>query len=272
MERFLIAAHEKGASIERSPNNEKTKLVDGTELHIDTLKYFTENKDSFRDEFAKELEGKISQEEFKIFCEVVALEWYDGKRMREEGRCHQLKRSIYDYLCTVANNTLIQSQLIQTTVLPTDVEPLISSDAIAKILTVNDQMIYRHIEEWKMSHPSSDTISTDDIFLRRGLALESELDTSKPYQEWDFINSYSIAFSVPEKFSQMMHGRKPAIVNGELSLFENRVLFFSPFIPGMDVGQLEFGIIPCERLPLIHAQGTHGGILEYIIDPAPFQI
>jgi hypothetical protein len=92
-----------------------------------------------------------------------------------------------------------------------------------------------------------------------------------PYREWDFINSYSIAFSAPEKFSQMMNGRKPAILNGDLAIFDGRMLFFSPFIPGMDVGQLEFGIIPSEKALPIHSQGIHGGILEYIIDPAPFQ-
>ena len=271
MERFLVAAHVDGASIERSPNSEKVKLVDGSELDADVLNYFTQNKDAFRSEFTDELKGRITDEEFRVFCDVVAEEWFDGKRLRQDGRPRRLKRSVYDYLRRVTNSAIQPSQLVQTQDLPTDVEPLITIEAVAAILTINDQMLYRHVEEWKSNHPNSDDLSSDDVFLRRGLALESKLDTNIPYLEWDFLNSYSIAFSAPEKFSQMMDRRTPAIVNGELSLFENRVLFFSPFIPSMDVGQLEFGIIPSEKsLPLI-AQGIHGGILEYIIDPAPFQ-
>jgi len=271
MERFLVAAHMDGVPIERSPNSEKIKLVDGSELDADVLNCFAQNKESFRSEFTEELKSRISDEEFRVFCEVVADEWFDGKRIRQDGRPRRLKRSVCDYLSKLTGNATPPSQFVQTQNLPLDVEPLITVQAVAAILTVNDQMIYRHVEAWKSIHPNSDNLSSDDVFLRRGLALESELDTSIPYREYDFLNSYSIAFSAPEKFSQMMIGRTPAIVNGEISLFQNRVLFFSPFIPGMDVGQLEFGIIPCETSYPLFSQGIHGGIREYIIDPAPFQ-
>jgi hypothetical protein len=271
MERFLVAAHVDGGSIERSPNNEKIKLVDGTELSADALNYFTANKENFRAEFTEDLRGRLSHAEFQVFCEVVAKEWFDGKRLRQEGRSRRLKRSVYDYLRLITSSSAGPSQLVQSLDLPTDVEPLITAEGIAAILTVNDQMIHRHVEQWKQIHPNYDTLSNSDVFLRRGLALDQELDTNVPYREWDFINSYSIAFSAPEKFSQMMNGRKPAILNGDLAIFDGRMLFFSPFIPGMDVGQLEFGIIPSEKALPIHSQGIHGGILEYIIDPAPFQ-
>jgi hypothetical protein len=266
MERFLVAAHVDGAPIGRSPNTEAMKFVDASELEIDLLKYFTENKEAFRDEFTKELENKLPEGVFKIFCEVLAEEWFDGKSKRQDGRCRRLKRSIHDYLCTLTSR---DAQFVQTDDLPADVEPLVAAEDIAAILTVNDQMIYRHVEEWKQNHPNSDSISDSDVFLRRGLAIVGELDTSELYRERDFINSYSIAFSAPEKFSQI---RKltPVLVNGEITLFANRVLFFSPFIPGMDASQLEFGVIPSDRPLPIHYQGSHGGILEYILDPAPF--
>lgn len=272
MERFLVAAHVDGASIERSPNNEKVKLVDGSELNADVLNYFTQNKEAFRSEFTEGLKGRISEEEFQVFCEVVADEWFDGKRLRQDGRCRRLKRSVYNYLSIVTNSAIPINQFLQIKDLPLDVEPLITVESVAAILTVNDQMIHWYVDEWKSKHPNSDSLSSNDVYLRRGLALKCELDTNIPYREWDFLNSYSIAFSAPEKFSQMMYGQMPAIVNGELSLFKNRILFFSPFIPGMEVGQLEFGIIPSERPLPLFAQGNHGGIFEYIIDPAPFQL
>ena len=271
MERFLVAAHTEGTPIARSPNGKGIKLVDGSELDADVLSYFTNNKDDFRSEFCEELKGRIGDEQLGIFCEVVARDWFDGMRLRREGRSRQLKRSVFDYLSMVASGTMTPSQFVKNQDPPMDVEPLITVEAVAAVLTVNDQMIYRHIEGWKRSHPNRDNLTSDDVFLRRGLALDRPLDSSNPYREWDFLNSYSIAFSAPEKFSQMMSGRTPAIVNGELSLFEGRVLFFSPFIPGMDVGQLEFGIIPRERPHPLLFQGIHAGIHEYILDPAPFQ-
>jgi len=115
------------------------------------------------------------------------------------------------------------------------------------------------------------TPEDDDLFLRRGLVLEKPFEAAVPYTEYDFINSYSLALSAPEQFSKAKAGI-PAIVNGELALFTARVLFFSPFLPNMDVGQLEFGIIPSRQPLPLHYQGSHGAILEYILDPAPFQL
>lgn len=271
MERFLVAAHFEDAAIERSPNDQKIKLVDGKELSSDALSYFSNSCEELRLEFKNELCERIGAAAFDDFCTVLAKEWFDGKRLRQEGRARQLKRSVHDYLSTMKPRSSTVESLIQVDDLPTDVEPLISKEAVASILTVNDQMLFRHIEAWKESHPNSDTLSNGGVFLRRGLALEKELDVDAEYREWDFINSYSIAFSAPEKFAQMMKGRTPAIINGELALFEERVLFFSPFIPGMDMGQLEFGIIPSLAPIPVHRQGDHGGILEYILDPAPYQ-
>ncbi|KQO89179.1 hypothetical protein ASF36_23745 [Methylobacterium sp. Leaf90] len=85
------------------------------------------------------------------------------------------------------------------------------------------------------------------------------------YKEWDYINSYSLAFSAPEKFAQMQAGRTPAIINGDFHKFDGRVLFFSPFIRGMVVGQLEVGVIPSANDEFLADQGLHGEMLEYII-------
>ncbi|OAZ93489.1 hypothetical protein [Halomonas sp. G11] len=270
MERFLIAAHEEGASIVRSPNSTKIKMVDGSELEADVLSYFSDGIDEFRKEFSSELLERISCHELDLFCSVIAEEWFDGKRLRENGNPRRLKRSVYDYLSRVSGITK-PAEFIQVRESLSGVEPLISAEAVAAILTVNDQMIYRHVEAWKQQHPNASHLSSNDVFFRRGLALKAPLNTSEPYREWDFINSYSIAFSAPEQFSQMMEGRAPAVVNGDMALFEGRILFFSPFVPGMDIGQLEIGVIPAESPLSVHYQGEHAGIMEYILDPPLFQ-
>jgi hypothetical protein len=81
------------------------------------------------------------------------------------------------------------------------VAPLLTAHEVAIIISVNDQMLYRHIEEWKTRHPNALSFGGNQVFLRRGLALEREINTQQLYREWDFINSYSLAFSAPEKFA-----------------------------------------------------------------------
>ncbi|MEI4970015.1 hypothetical protein [Aeromonas caviae] len=271
MTRFIDAIHHDEPVIERSSNVKGTKFIDNSEWSTDALSYFINNKDSLRKEFTSELLRKIDKAEIDLFCEVVAKEWFDGAKERNTGRPNNLKSSVYSYLSMIYGEKYASS-CIQKINLPNNAKPLISNDAIASILTVNDQMLYKHIEEWKSRHPNSDKISDDDIFLRRGVSLTSPINTNKKYIEYDFISSYSLAISAPEKFSQNVKNCKPAIINGELSLFKGRVLFFSPFILDMDVLQLELGVIPSEKPINIHFQGEHSGILEYILDPAPHQI
>jgi hypothetical protein len=269
MERFLVAIHEEGVPVTRSTNDGKIKLVDNSELVDDVLCYFSENTDHFRAQFAEDLKGKIGPYEFDLFCSTIATEWFDGKRLREEGNSQKLKRSVLEYISKVSGTASVEN-FVQVNNALDGITPLVAPETIAAILTVNDRLVSHHIEKWKEAHPRNNEFSNDDIYLRRGLALSSLLDTSEPYREWDFINSYSIALSAPEKFSQMALGKIPAMINGDLGLFRGRILFFSPFIPNMDVGQLEFGIIPSEKPLPIGYQGCHAGIHEYLIDPPDY--
>ena len=58
----------------------------------------------------------------------------------------------------------------------------------------------------------------------------------------------------------------PAILNTNLANLRDRILFFSPFIKNMPIGQFELGIIPHWWTLRISKQGTHGGIDEYLLD------
>lgn len=269
MERLVAAALVPGSPIQRCGPQRGFKYVEATELEADCLTYFVDNKAALADEFIEELVDYYpeGQDDFHTFCQVVSEEWFDGKSRRTNGRCRQLKRSVLDYLVTTCN--VSWRQLIYGPEDPTDVEPLISRESLEAILKVNGWMLHHHIENWKQSRPDNRSISDNDLYLRRGLSLEQAFDPTRPYVEYDFINSYSIAFTVSEKFAQN-DGKIAAIVNGELTLFTGRVLFFSPFIPNMDASQLEFGVVPsCRPLPL-YSKGDHGGILEYLLDPPSF--
>lgn len=269
--RFIDAIHNDEPIIERSKNNKGIKEIDNSELITDALNYFIKNKSALSNEFISELSRKVSKDEIDLFCKVVAEDWFDGMKKRNSGRPHNLKSSVYSYINTIYGETCASS-CVQKDELPNKVPPLISDNAIASILTVNNQMLYKHIEEWKNQHPKGDQINSDDIFIRRGISLTTPINEGDKYLELDYISSYSLAISAPEKFSQNSTHGSPAIINGELSLFTERVLFFSPFIPNMDPLQLEFGIIPSEKPLEIHDQGEHGGIREYILEPAQYQI
>jgi hypothetical protein len=268
MERFLDAIHEEGAEIARSLNSRGIKLVDGSEIEADSLDYFFDNKADMEHEFYSELMSKVGQNKADWFCEVIANDWYDGKGARNGPGVQSLKLSVKRYLECILSGRDITSIVINDAV-NSSASLFLDERDIAGILTINDQMMVSHIEAWKAHHRNSPWISNDDIFLRRGLSLDNPLDESIPYREWDYINSYSIAFSAPEKFSQMQTGKIPALINGDLDLFKGRILFFSPFVPNMKVGQLEAGVIPGERPEKIQGQGAHAGIREYILGQRP---
>ena len=199
---------------------------------------------------------------------TIAGDWFSGTKGRRGPRVGGLKAAIRSYLVPLLRSAALESVVILAQQdLPA---ATFSAQDVARILQLNHELLYKHLEAWKDSHPNARRLSSDDIFLRRGLGLDKPFEDHDIYREMDFINSYSLAFSSPEKFAQMQKHKVPTIINGDLALFEERVLFFSPFIPDMEVGQLEFGVIPAlKQLPL-KDHGVHGGISEYQLAPRPF--
>ena len=268
MERFLDAIHTPGKEIERSPKNQGIKLVDGSELHADALTYFIDNKTHLEDEFFNDLVKQIGKKKAINFCDLVATHWYDGRSKRNSPQVQQLKASVRSYLNFILSGRTAMDELVVNDVTD-EIVPSFSVKNIAKILTVNDRLLFKHIDLWLDQHPDTNIVSRGDVFFRRGLCLTKPFSDGEIYREWDFINSYSIAISAPEKFAQMQIGNTPALVNADCDYFNGRVLFFSPFVPGMPVGQLEVGIIPNDQKDTLRAQGQHGGVYEYLLGRHP---
>ena len=268
MERFLDAIHTPGKEIVRSPNTKGIKLVDGSELDGDALTYFTENKCALEEEFLADLTEEIGTKKAREFCDVIASNWYDGRAKREAIPVQRLKASIRSYLDCILRGRILLSEIV---VLhdPLAVTPSFSDAEVAKILSVNDRLLLKHINCWLDQHTNSVMLSKGDVFFRRGLAMSQPFTDGDIYREWDFINSYSIAISAPEKFAQMQIGCIPALVNADCDYFNGRVLFFSPFVPKMPAGQLEVGVIPNDRKDTLRSQGVHGGVHEYLLGQHP---
>ena len=254
----------------RSPNIRGLKGIDESEFKHDIFSYFVDNRLKMENEFYNELKIKIGEEKTIKFCSIIREEWTDGKSKRMKGNILNLKFSIKNYLSKIIDSKKYSlADLVINPDLGTDYFAEFDEFDIAKILTLNDQMMVRHLDAWKSLHPKFRFEGNNlNIYLRRGLHLKNKLEEDKPYREMDFISSYSIAISVTEKFSQLSHESTPSIINADFDLFKGRILFFSPFIKGKTEDypeQLEFGIIPSEKPLLIKLQGENGGIYDYIL-------
>lgn len=271
MDRFLIAAHDENAPIERSENVPGIKTVDSFELESDAFDYFVKNKPQIEVEFFNEMCDRIGKEKTNLFCDVLSTDWYDGKSLRNGSRVQCLKSTIREYLILILRNSDLVKNVVINNESCLGANPLLTVDELKEVLNINDYMMHSHIEKLILNHQNYENLSTDDIFFRRGVDLSKEFDVATGYIEWDFINSYSISITAPEKFAQIGRNGTPAIVNGDYGLFQRRMLFFSAFVPGMDVCQLEIGVIPSMKPLQIYSQGIHANIHEYILEPTPTQ-
>ncbi|GLQ94336.1 hypothetical protein GCM10007901_32880 [Dyella acidisoli] len=52
---------------------------------------------------------------------------------------------------------------------------------------------------------------------------------------------------------------------GLLDLLLNRVVFFAPFLPGLNPEELELAVIPASTPIRIQEHGSFGGVREYLL-------
>jgi hypothetical protein len=266
-ERFLNATNNDVGEIERAINSSGIKLVDLDEQYSDNLNYFISNKQQLEDEFYSELSTRIGDKKTNEFCTIIRESWFDGRTERESKPVKELFASIKNYLLEYGLVTKTDDIRVINDI-DDKIKPSFDDDEIETIIELNRQMLDGHIGRWLKGHPNDLEMGTGDIYCRRGIFEEKEFEEGIEYWEWNYINSYSLAFTVTEKFSQMANkGRvQPAIINTNIANIRERVLFFSPFIKGMPPQQFELGVIPHWVTMKISKQGNHGGINEYIVD------
>lgn len=271
MERLIDALHGDGGELARTANVQgTTKLTTEAELRADGLGYFFDDKTKMENEFLDDLSEEIGGKKAKAFCDAIANGWF-GKNRRKSKRVLGVKRAVRNHLKRHLPKGAALETLLQNPDLAAGRASLTSTD-LAKILTINDRMLIKHKEIWKDRHPNSTFVNDDAIWLRRGLGLRALYPAGERYREWDYINAYSWAVSAPEQFAQIDEGAIPALVSGDLGLFAGRILFFSPFVPGMTADQLEFGVIPAVNPPIITDRGEHGGLREYVLGEQPEEV
>ncbi|THF51736.1 hypothetical protein E6C50_08225 [Flavobacterium supellecticarium] len=264
-ERFSQASLEERDEIARAENERGYKLTDNYEIIADNLNFFILKKEEFEKEFLWELSQRISPSSAEKFCNIVAQYWADGKTKRDFIEVKRLLASVKNYLlgyriASSENNIKVLCEI------DNDIEPNFDDDEIKEILNLNREMIRGYFPQWLETRSNYHSLNTESIYCRRGLYLKQIFEEKSEYFEWDYINSYSIGFTVTEKFAQMTKNDIPVIINKNLSDIEHRVLFFAPFIKGMPVRQFELGVIPHCNSMYCYNQGKHGGIDEFLIE------
>jgi hypothetical protein len=263
-ERFRTAVLASSGAIARAKWSEDVKVIEDSEKAADAFAYFIENKAALEQEFLSDLIRQIDEEAARQFVTVISNNWHFDPHSHPAQR---LKASVRRYLQYLGESAEKVDTLVRgpRRTLPT---PSFSPLEIELILDTTHQMLFKHIEAWNSVRPESWRHSRGTVFLRRGIALEKPFSPGDRYQEWDFINAYSLTVSVPEKFSLPQIDRPiPAIVTADIDYLNHCILFFSPFIPNMPADQLEAGVIPGFRSEHMAFHGKHGGIYEYYLAP-----
>lgn len=231
----------------------KTKEISEKEAVHENFNIFDTNKYQldFKERFIKDL----GEDKYKRFCKILINNWKDGYKKRTNSNdILELKSAIYEYLKIMnSDNIYYMSQK------PNFTSNGFSKNDIKKILNINEKIFQIAIEDWIDSH--SEEFSTNDVYFRRG--INAEFNDKDLYFENDFINSYTLSITIAEQFSQTGSSKR-SIISGEFGVFYDRILFFAPFIEGLE-GQLEIGIIPHVSPLYLEYSGTIDAIDEFIL-------
>jgi hypothetical protein len=134
------------------------------------------------------------------------------------------------------------------------------------ILSLTWRLLETAVEDWLEKH-GRDGYASGNVFFRRGLVLPDLFKDDHAYAELSVLSSYTLSVTLAEQFANTdRKDNKSALVHADFYLMRGRVLFFSPFVPGMRSFQLEAGVIPAERSQRLSFMGVHRGVGEYLLD------
>ena len=138
---------------------------------------------------------------------------------------------------------------------------------VGQVLTLTWRLLETSVEDWIDQHGHGSEYACGDVFFRRGIVLDNLFEDGHSYEEPAVFSSWTLSVTLAEQFANTnRQGMHSAIVNADFYLFKHRVLFFSPFVPGMKSHQLEAGMILPEKAQRLSYMGVHRGVGEYLLD------
>lgn len=268
-ERTLDAAATGKNKFSRSYYKKGDKIPRKHEERTEVLDFFYRNRKVFRQEFIKELRyEKMRWKKIYEFCRIVKKEWFDGKArnvIKKDEQVLQLMASVRDYLISIGMKT---TNIPVLNDIPKEITPNFLSEEIKSIIEANKRLTIQYFPEWLRILSSTVDLGTDNIYCKRGIKPKEKksLKHHGNHKEWAYVTSYTLSISVAEQFAKLGWGKNSIMLHTCYSNVADRILFFSPFIPGMNARQLEFGIIP-SKIPLKYKfQDRLFGIDEYMVD------
>lgn len=258
MARFLLAAHDEAdPEIARTEYLKGERSVRATELQLDAFDYFYKHDAKLKDEFFGDLAKLIGKPKADSFCGVLADAWYDGFTRRTGPELLPIRASVEAYLKLAVGRPTTEDETAA----------LLSPNEVGQVLTLTWRLLDTTVEDWIDQHKRGSEYASGDVFFRRGIVLEKLFEDGHDYKEPAVFTSWSLSVTLAEQFANTNKpGTRSAIVNADFYLFRHRVLFFSPFVPGMKSHQLEAGVIAAPEPQRLSFTGVYRGIGEYLLD------
>lgn len=248
-------------SFKRARDSDEDIAVEQSELANDALDFFHKHRAEMVDEFVSDLRSSIGKQRQESLCELLVTDWQTD---RESTALRSLKASIRDYMAIETNARPPQ---VNTEHLIRKYQASYDCIAIEKVMLATQLSLSKYIHRWLDTHPRGRTMGLHDVYFRRGIALSTELEHGSRLIEHDYLSSYSLSLSTAEKFAYSANGYtpNPTLIHTDYSTVEPRVFFFSPFIPHMNIDQLELGVIPPLRDHRITRRATFGSVHDYVV-------
>jgi hypothetical protein len=263
--RYVKAASNGLTDIARDPGKPGPKAVSKTESLVSGYSFFEENKEKMRQDYLDRLTSSvISEEKVLRFIKIIAEFWYDGRPERTTSDdIWEIKKSIRNYCIERTGGTKFAVKDENR-----DIKPLFETYEMGHLLKVTHEMFDHYMQDYLQSRQDYLENSSNRIYIHRGIRID-ELLSEGDYYEYDYINSYSLAQSVPEQFTAIArNGKFRTMIGGCVNDFSDQILAFAPFIPGMNIQQLELCIIPGIYPLRVRYDGEYSGINEYTLsDP-----
>ncbi|WP_156432442.1 hypothetical protein [Burkholderia sp. MSMB1498] len=267
-QRLLESAADGGAEVERAPYAQGQKQIAIDELALGALDFFQKKQSDWSEWFQEKLcEGGVDETKVDAYIYAFSSLWIDGAKRRQTSKEMQsIKASIKQH------DDFFHKSQAGRYVFHSDVDgadPLLTPWEMQCVFDANSTMLEICIAEYLQVYHGPRAGSINSTYVRRGVYMPTQ--PISPMTELNYLNSYSLAVTLPEVFAQtysQKHKDKgiPTIFSAPVPAVQCRTAAFAPFIKGMDLSQLEMVVAPpIEPMELVF-HGVHGSqvqIAEY---------
>lgn len=239
------------------------KKISELEYEYGIFSYFDKNREKMEKDFKNSFYKEIGPEKYTSFVDTIAKTWTAGNKGRKDPLVQSLMQAIYNFLSSRNNEP---NNFILKNFTSGIHEPMFSNDEVKKLLLINSSLLEYYLTEYcyQVSKPNETTsLTTDSLWVHRGLFINEEWEAGKKYYEKDLLNSYALSISISEKFSKIKKNKVPSIVGWNVHDIINQVIAFYAFIPGMTNVQTELIVIPRMQFALIKNAALTSHIKDY---------